>query len=511
MNVIAQKWDKTIGYSYRDEWPNDVIEYYDHGYLLVGGYMVNQSVTPWEIKTDINGNILWDKNLINLPHLGVFAATSDDEGNTYVCGRTTINGYYCPLLVKFNPCGQTEWCKMYYNNYFTIDGTALDLIINSNNEIILLVYVQNEDQIDQIFLFGYNTDGNYLWKQSYASQNNYPLIGGAVAYKIIPNNNEYILSGFCYWPFPDDPNHVYLRPFFIGVDSLFNEKWIMPFAVMDSIIGQAISAIPLNDSVMMGIGRRFIGNITNSLLMFFNMEGDELGYKQISNEQIGPDIVGNFLYDIEKLENELFLVGSNFGQNFNGNPYGEFVIDTAGNVYKSQSRLGTDVEAHLTKTSDNNYVIASIFNQNSDWDIYLYKINENLEMVPLDTNQHTYDSLCPEPVTTGTINLGACDLITDVGEIPKPQEYYAKLKTIPVTAYPNPAETEITLAFQNTEHHNNMLLECYNIYGQKVHSEKIWKGQQQTKLDLNGWGKGLYFAVVKSNGKVAGTVRFVRR
>ena len=80
-----------------------------------------------------------------------------------------------------------------------------------------------------------------------------------------------------------------------------------------------------------------------------------------------------------------------------------------------------------------------------------------------------------------------------------------------ITAYPNPAETEITLAFENTEHHNNMLLECYNIYGQKVHSEKIWKGQQQTKLDVSGWGKGLYFAVVKSEGKVAGTARFVRK
>jgi hypothetical protein len=56
-----------------------------------------------------------------------------------------------------------------------------------------------------------------------------------------------------------------------------------------------------------------------------------------------------------------------------------------------------------------------------------------------------------------------------------------------------------------------MLLECYNIYGQKVHSEKIWKGQQQTKLDVSGWAKDLYFAVVKSNGNVAGTERFLRR
>jgi hypothetical protein len=103
-----------------------------------------------------------------------------------------------------------------------------------------------------------------------------------------------------------------------------------------------------------------------------------------------------------------------------------------------------------------------------------------------------------------------CDIITGT-EIPSPEEYYSSIATIPIAAYPNPAETEITLAFQNTEHHNNMLLECYNIYGQKVHSEKIYKGQQKTKLDVSGWAKGLYVAVVKSNEKVAGTVRWVKR
>jgi hypothetical protein len=56
-----------------------------------------------------------------------------------------------------------------------------------------------------------------------------------------------------------------------------------------------------------------------------------------------------------------------------------------------------------------------------------------------------------------------------------------------------------------------MLLECFNIYRQKVHTEKIWKGQQQTKIDLHGWAKGLYFAVVKSEGTLAGSVRFIRQ
>jgi hypothetical protein len=100
---------------------------------------------------------------------------------------------------------------------------------------------------------------------------------------------------------------------------------------------------------------------------------------------------------------------------------------------------------------------------------------------------------------------------TGTVEVPSPQQYYATIAQISLTAYPNPAETEITLAFQNTEHHHNMLLECYNLFGQRVHSEKVYKGQQKTKLSIEHWQSGLYIAVVKSDGRVAGQVRFVRR
>ena len=100
-------------------------------------------------------------------------------------------------------------------------------------------------------------------------------------------------------------------------------------------------------------------------------------------------------------------------------------------------------------------------------------------------------------------NNGDTIIIVSTEEIILENEY--------IIIKPNPAETEITIAFQNTEHHTNMLLECYNIYGQKVHSENLWKGQQQTRIEVSGWTKGLYFAVVKSDGKVAGTGRFVRK
>ncbi|MBM3434897.1 MAG: T9SS type A sorting domain-containing protein [Bacteroidetes bacterium] len=110
---------------------------------------------------------------------------------------------------------------------------------------------------------------------------------------------------------------------------------------------------------------------------------------------------------------------------------------------------------------------------------------------------------------SGDIDLTGCSVITDIKDIPW-KEDYDKL-AIKIFAYPNPATSDITLAFQNTSHHTTIQLECFNIYGQQVHTENIWKGQQETKIDIRDWAKGLYFAVVKSEGKVAGTGRFVRK
>ncbi|MEA3478310.1 MAG: hypothetical protein U9R60_09040, partial [Bacteroidota bacterium] len=39
------------------------IESYDHGYLIVGRHSANYPHFAWLMKTDINGNILWEKSI----------------------------------------------------------------------------------------------------------------------------------------------------------------------------------------------------------------------------------------------------------------------------------------------------------------------------------------------------------------------------------------------------------------------------------------------------------------
>jgi hypothetical protein len=504
-----QDWEIHIGLSNRDEGVGDLLEFYDKGYCVKAGFDLSNQYYGWEVKTNINGIVLWDKILEhNENNVTGGAITQDKEGNTFICGK--IGSW--PFASKFNPCGENDWCKIITDDQLWF-GSSGDILVNEKNEIIVLTNYVGLDQQTKIFIVGFDQNGEYLWKKEYAKVEDHPWIYEPVAYDLMNHNHEYYISGYCYWPFPSDTTHYFLRPLFVGIDSLFNEKWILPFYALDSIFGDAYCSIPVNDSIILGVGiRRFYNNEDYSLLALYNTNGQEVCFNQITNSQIGPGIHSNFIKkEISRIDDTLFLAASMFGPDYGINPGGEFVLDTAGNLYNFQSRPNTS-SASLIKSSDNNFVLASTINEtNGDKNIYLYKIDKNLEFVPFDTNTYAYDSLCPEQIQSGTIDLSACMVWTGTEEIPSPEEYYSFIATIPITAYPNPAETEITLAFQNTDHHTNMLLECYNIYGQKVHTEKIWKGQQQTKLDVSGWSNGLYFAVVKSNGKVAGTGKFVRR
>jgi hypothetical protein len=509
--VVSQNtdWDVHIGVNGRYDQANDLIEYYDKGYYIEAGYDISTVWHGWGIKTGINGDVLWDKSLVHQQYeVSSDVAVLDDDGNRYVGGR--IGNW--PFATKFNPCGEDVWCKIITDDQLD-EGSGWDIIINENDEIIILGNYLTPANEMQIYLDCFNKDGEYLWHKQYARQEDYPWIDVPVAYDLMKHNHEYYISGYCYWPFPSDTTHYYQRPLFIGIDSLFNEKWILPFYALDSVFGKAFYSFPINDTLILGAGiRRYGDNIDNSLLAVYNINGEEVGLSEIFNEQIGTDIHSNHIREIDKIDDSLFIAVASFGSDYNYNPIGELVFDTAGNLYNYFSRTNVYGLPSLIKTTDNNFAIASTITEpNNDKNIYLYKIDENLQFVPFDTNTYTYDSLCPEQIQSGTIDLSACLVWTGVEEIPSPEEYYSFIATIPITAFPNPAETEITLAFQNTDHHKNMMLECYNIYGMQVHTEKIWKGQQETKIDLRDWAKGLYFAVVKSEGTLAGSVRFIRQ
>jgi hypothetical protein len=503
--VPAQsKTEIYFGESGRNDYANDIIESYDKGYLVSAGY---EWEFGWDIKTDINLELLWD-NDFEFPGFAVYntASVMDSLGNYYICGSTM--GW--PFVTKMNSCRQKQWCKILkYEADFNF-GWSDDIVISKNNEIVLLVSLSSDELIDKVHLIGLNENGDVLWKKPYASKNVYPLIDNPSGYSIKEIDNEYYISGYCYWPYPDDPDHVFLRPLFIGIDSLFNEKWILPFYALDSVYGVAFNTIAISDTVLMGVGYRLGDYNKNSILMFFNTDGEELGYNQISNEAIGSNVDFNAIRDIERVNDSLFISPYYIG--IGGELYfGEFVYDTSGTIFNNETRGIYKGTSSILKTSDNNFVIEiEVAEGKSDNDIYVYKIDENLNDVPFDPTPHNYDSLCPGGIQSGTIDLSDCLVWTDISEAPGPAEYYESIKQIPITAYPNPASKgSITFEFENTEHHHNIELKCFDLYGEEIFSKKVYRYQAQAVVDLTGLKQGMYVAVVYSGGLPVGECKFV--
>jgi hypothetical protein len=164
----------------------------------------------------------------------------------------------------------------------------------------------------------------------------------------------------------------------------------------------------------------------------------------------------------------------------------------------------------MVKTYDNNFVIVAGSMQGNYQKIKLYKIDSNLESVPLDTTQYVYDSLCPHTIQSGTIDLTDCLVIQSIDELPSPDEYYESIRWIPVKAYPNPVSgQELTIEFENTQHHSNIELRLYDAFGKEVHRRRIYTGQQDISLDVGHWPPGLYLVVVYSNGGAVGQCKVV--
>jgi len=507
-------WPKFFGEPSRLDYCKDVIETYDKGYIVLGGYNNEWS---WIIKTDINGNVLWDKVIDCDGKNKFFEIDQTDDGGFIIAGRASLfENITDPVVVKINACGEKEWCKVFR----TPDHLdfAYGIIAQDYGSSVVLTLYNSYIPGENIHLHKLDTEGNILWKKEYAKVEDYPDIHSPTAYELIKtNDNGFMLTGFCYWPDPNNPNLLGLRPLYIKVNSQGKEEWLLPFGINDYIYGEATNIAELANNRYIGFAdRRNDPEPITPLLIFINSDGIVSSYSEFINDSLFNNYVDAYFDGGIFINDKILAILSHNHVYSTTGLFGAVVIDTLLNLYQAREIDTALSPFTLLKSQDLKFLTSANSNEfqpYSSTDIMMFKLNEQLNYDTVYPGNFTYDSLCTTPglPQSGFIYLDDCDIITSYDEILSPEEYYAFVATIPINAYPNPAETEITLAFQNTDHHTNMVLECYNIYGQKVHNEKIWKGQQETRIDLRGWASALYFTVVKSDGKVAGTGRFVRR
>jgi len=522
----AQKWERIFTGNTMAS-VQDLLEYYDKGYLLAGRNVRSTGYPDYGylIKTEINGNKLWAKHIGN----GQFDNTADGvdqapDGGLILCGLTTQFDTGCydtdPYILKLNACGEKEWCHV-YSTPCGMDYAQKVLTVNDG--YLMLVGLFGYDHINErIWLFKYNFDGQLLWQNVYAQSDTLILneFGNNMS---IADDSSVFLTGYAFYPYPDTIWPRWMRPYIVKVGFDGTEYWDSPLGIPDSVSGMSSSSIAASNGNIYTTGTNYNGGVP--FLIKANAEGVDLQYTTLEKYADGGGGT-----TITWFEDSTLAISSSLQYSYNPDTTKAFLwkVDTLGNIVKSVHLFSTHWWGYVAPmdalvTYDNKLMLTGTFgkfiNGTTIQKMYLWKFNQQMEFDSVYTRPFTYDSLCPHAIASDTIALD-CDIVVDVDEPLKHPER-SQLK-----AYPNPATGQITVELpkflMSEESHGSLtsghilhqwrqgaVLEVYDSNGMRVLQKDIPAESATMTLDVSQWAGGMYFIRLVRNGKMVGNVKIV--
>jgi len=236
--VGAQNWPKT--YNGMNAWANWVIQNYDKGYVILG-FKTNYKI-GWIIKTDINGNILWDKKLGNGLYTIAPLNIEQTQDNGFIIGGTTaqIGNQNDAFILKLNVCGELEWCKILYTPLIH-DDLGLCVKPTADGGYVLLGLYNDLNRKNRINLFRFDGSGQLLWHYYYPPDS---LLFNEDAYEIYVDTDGFLLTGAGYIPGPGvPPPYGAIRPYYIKTDTTGITLWKTIYGRGTYYWGDAVSTI----------------------------------------------------------------------------------------------------------------------------------------------------------------------------------------------------------------------------------------------------------------------------
>ncbi len=513
--AFTQTWERIIGEPNRPEEFQNFCESYDQGFLLLGIKEFYPETKGYLVKMDINGNPLYEvtfgisNDQRNVPQY----ISSTNDGGVIICGAHENWSSYGDIgIIKLDACGDLEWCTIWRTDSLTDWGREIHQLADGG--YIMLVQ-QNNDDSSNVWLYRLNQDGNPLWRQSYVNYSQYPVNPSIMEDLHMTFQCNYLLSGKCWWC--DSTEWCRLKAMVVQVDSSGSEEWVSGFMTEDT--NYYTSG---NNGTQKGSGNYYIG-ATNSIegpvfieyppmLIVMDTLGNFLRDTLPQIPDIGTYIAEGFLQDLLfTSDGKLFT-----HTDMTNDPYdyiGHFSLhelDSLGGWHNSFLRLGAHSYRSKTKlTSDGKILAGSVVGETTiEQDLILMKFNTSLQYDSIYTVPLEYDYLCPDTIISKTIDLD-CEVIVDVKDIPTKEEYYRSIKQIHLTPAPNPASDEIRFMLKNTEHHKNIRIICYNMFGAQIATIPVNSGVDETKLDVSSWTPGMYMAVVYAGNRQVGSSRFI--
>ncbi|MEA2054766.1 MAG: hypothetical protein U9O96_06665 [Candidatus Thermoplasmatota archaeon] len=217
---VNEEWNKTFGGNYNDkaEW---VVQTNDGGYIIAGytGSYGAGDLDSWIIKTDPNGNEIWNKSFGGKKEDVAYCVREVNDGGYVVTGysRSFGNGREDVWLIKTDENGNEEWNKTFGGK----EGEyALSVIQAKDGGYVIVGNTESYGAGDKdIWLIKTDENGNEEWNKTF---------GGRATefgnYVIQTRDGRYVVGGET-----ESYGHGKLDIWLIKTDENGNEEWNKTF------------------------------------------------------------------------------------------------------------------------------------------------------------------------------------------------------------------------------------------------------------------------------------------
>lgn len=494
-----------------------IIESYDKGIILSGKHGPNYSKYNWLIKTDINGEVLWEKIIGNgVNSIALLDLEQDQLGNIYTGGLTkAYDPQGDPLILKFNPCGEKEWCRIFYTEGH-YDFTRCFTLTTDGNIVIVLLLTNPEPWVERICLAKLSHDGELIWKQCYTSSDTSQR-NEDISDIIVTSDAGFLMTGFCDYEDPTVPNKWWLHPYYLKTDSLGNFEWetvAYKETEMDGGIGWNTVMSPDNLHYYSSISHHhhYDTILRSCSLLKMNLQGNvDTVFDVISGYKYGKLTYAQFLND------SVLAAEAGWGNTEDSVWTTAILLDTLGNSIVSSVLFYEMFTSILDITFDKKLLYATNTLQNEEFDVYLTKLNQDLEQDTFYTQPITYDSLCPYQIVSDTIVQDDCGLIVGVEEEDKTVGR-EDFRTVGLELWPNPCQEMLNVECSMLNSGKGCSLSLFDIYGRELLSSPFQGGgreggeehrEVQFTIDVSSLPPGIYLLSVVEDGKRIAGGKFV--
>lgn len=500
VSVISQsRWTK-VYFDENNVYGDYFIEGYDYGYLIVGRHEATNPNYSWLIKTDINGEVLWEKSFGSDDSFLVISQLAlNNQGSVYLAGGTTfLDENNDPFIIKIDSCREKEWCKII--NISGSNNFAKGVVATNDGGCVVLLYSSKYISEDRVCMARFSAEGEPIWYYCYNSSDSgiFNQNGQSI---ILTIDKGILITGSCYYPDPEDPTTGWLKPYYIKTDSngVFEWETVVHKNVGGENGGTAWStSINPSGTYYYSSISHFYANHRSPALLVLDLDGNVIDIHDLNSGYNN----GGLSYATFNSDTTL-AASAGWGNNDYDHVGLAVILDTLGNIIKSETLVQDIYTKHMHVVYDDK--LAYMYNtyQNDQFDVHLTKLNFDLESDTFYTYPFKYDTLCPYPITNDTISQEGCDIIVGIEE----EDIEEKEDKSIMELFPNPATNEINIRFSILDFRSSVFI--YDMWGRKMNERTIPKGQQKTQIDVSAFPPGVYIAVLKSDHEILDRRKFV--